>query len=288
MEKIAVAGLGLIGGSYGLALKATGKYEILGYDARPEHLKKALQRGIIDRPLEEKDYRDLKGLILAFPVHAIKEELPVYLDKTGDNTWIFDTGSIKYPIIQSVRNHPRRKNFIASHPIAGTEYSGPEAAFATLFEGKINIICNPEESHPGLLEEVKALHDLLGMQTYFMDAAEHDRHIAYVSHLSHVSAFMLGKTVQDVENNEKNLFLMAGSGFASTVRLAKSSPATWVPVFLENRGILLEVLDRYMDNLKAFKEILHKKDENALKTMLTEINRIGKLIDEIQEKHGKQ
>ncbi len=288
MEKIGIIGLGLIGGSFGLALKETGQYEIWGSDASPENLKIALERGLIDKVLEERHIKDMDGLILAVPVHIIKKILPHYLKKINPDAWIFDTGSIKYNIIRSVANHPQRDQFIASHPIAGTEYSGPLAARKDLFKNKINIICNPEESKKDLLDKVVDLHRQLGMETHFLDAREHDRHIAHVSHLSHVSAFMLGKTVADVEKDEKNIFLMAGSGFGSTVRLAKSSPDTWTPIFLENKKELIQVLRRYQNNLEEFITLLENAEHHKMKKLLKEINKLGTLIDNIEKQHGKR
>ncbi len=287
MKKIGIIGLGLIGGSYGLALKETGHYRIYGWDNRQEHLQTALDREIIDQVLKPENLSHLDGMILSVPVDKLPSLATEYLDKTPDNTWIFDTGSIKNNIAVALGNHPARERFILSHPIAGTEYSGPSAAKKDLFNGKINIITDPEQSRPEFLEEVKKLHENLGMQNFFMSSAEHDKHIAYVSHLSHVSAFMLGKTVLEVEKDEKNIFLMAGSGFASTVRLAKSSPHTWTPVFGENRREILKVLKAYRDNLNDFIRLLETGNREEIFHILQDINRIGTVIDRINRNHGK-
>ncbi len=289
MKNIGIFGLGLIGGSMGLALRHTGRYRVFGTDRNPEHLRKALERGLADAELRSEDIAQMDGIILAVPADVLPGLARRVLDQINPQAWVFDTGSVKSPVIEAVQDHPRRGCFVAAHPIAGTEYSGPEAAFATLFEGKINILCNPGDSDADALDAVTALfeHDL-GMDVYHLDATLHDVHIAYVSHLSHVSAFTLGKTVLDVEHDQHNIFLMAGSGFGSTVRLAKSSPDTWTPVLLQNRRALLPVLKTYGQNLKLFIDLLEKEDAAGLHRLLGDINRIGQIIDRITRKHGKQ
>jgi len=282
MEKIGIIGTGLIGGSYGLALRKTGNYRIYAADKNPAHLEAALETGLADEALAPENLAEMDGIILAVPVNILPGLAGEILDKTSGHTWIFDTGSIKSNIARRIAGHPERERFILSHPIAGTEYSGPSAAREDLFQGKINIICNPAESRKDLLNKVVQLHEQLGMQVHFLPAGEHDRHIAYVSHLSHVSAFLLGKTVMDVETDENNIFLMAGSGFASTVRLAKSSPATWTPIFMENRRYLLEVLEQYMHNLENFATLLKAGKEEEIFALLSQINEIGKVIDRIK------
>ncbi|NPA43298.1 MAG: prephenate dehydrogenase/arogenate dehydrogenase family protein [Chlorobi bacterium] len=281
MDIIGIIGLGLIGGSYGLALRKEG-YRILGADRNPAHLKEALSLGLIDAPLREKDYPHLRGLILAVPVDVLPRLAAETLDKISPRAWVADAGSIKSNIARAIKDHPRRGRFVLSHPIAGTEYSGPRAAQADLFRGKMHILCDPADSDPDVFREVENLHRRLGMHVRYLPSDEHDRHIAYVSHLSHVSAFMLGKTVLDVEPDARNIFLMAGSGFASTVRLAKSAPSTWVPIFMENRRYLAEVLERYIENLKKFATLLARRDAEEMHRLLEEINRIGRILDRIK------
>jgi prephenate dehydrogenase len=282
MKKIGIIGTGLIGGSYGLALRRTGKYKIYAFDRSASHLKTAIQKGLADEVLTDGLYSEMDGIILAVPVNVLPGLAVDVLNKTGKNTWIFDTGSIKSHLARKIKNHPQRKRFVLSHPIAGTEYSGPEAAREDLFENKINIICDADDSDPEILKHVVELHEDLKMINRFLNAGAHDKHIAYVSHLSHVSSFLLGKTVMDVEKDEQNIFLMAGSGFASTVRLAKSSPDTWTPIFLENKEALLEVLRSYIENLNKFVTLLEQNRSDEIKDLLNEINRIGKIIDGIK------
>jgi len=282
LKKIGIIGTGLIGGSYGLALKQLGGYRIYAADASRKHLNLALNAGLADEELTPDLYAEMDGIILSVPVDVLPRLAVEVLERTSRNTWIFDTGSIKSNLASFLSKHAERKRFVLSHPIAGTEYSGPGAAKTGLFEGKINIICNPGESDKNILKEVIDLHEKLGMTNHFLDAQEHDEHIAYVSHLSHISSFLLGKTVMDVESDEKNIFLMAGSGFASTVRLAKSSPDTWTPIFLENKTALLKVMRQYLQNLNYFASLLEEKKNEEIHTLLKEINKIGKIIDGIR------
>jgi len=289
MKHIGIVGMGLIGGSIGLQLRSTGRYRVYGSDTNPLHEQAALERGLMDERLTGENIPRMNGIIISVPVDALPRTTAYYLDRIHPDAWLTDTGSIKFPLARHLAAHPRRRQLVLAHPIAGTEYSGPQAAVPGLFRGKINILCDTAQSAPAALNAVKELFGQdLEMDLYEMDAATHDRHIAYVSHLSHVSAFMLGKTVMDNEPDEKNIFLMAGSGFASTVRLAKSSPATWTPIFTGNREHLLPVLRAYMKNLELFIDLLEQNNEQKIRDLLTEINYIGQVIDRIQGKHGKQ
>ncbi|MES2486445.1 MAG: prephenate dehydrogenase, partial [Bacteroidota bacterium] len=240
---VVVIGLGLIGGSLALDIKkAFPEAKIIGIDASEKHVEEALLLGIIDHAagchaelVEASAIKQADFVILAIPVNYIADVLPQILENVKDDAIVFDAGSTKAAICKAVENHPRRRNFIATHPIAGTEFSGPSAAIHGLFEGKTNIICEVEKTAFKLQEKAVALFAALGMRIRYMDAVSHDTHIAYVSHLSHISAFMLGKTVIEKEKDERDIFDMAGSGFASTVRLAKSSPTTWASIFRENK-----------------------------------------------------
>jgi len=221
-------------------------------------------------------------IIIATPVDTIPQIAKNVLDHIKPDALVFDTGSTKHKIAQAIAGHPNRGNFLLAHPIAGTEYSGPEAAFSGLFKGKMNMICDTNQTHPVILDKALQIFDNMGMQTLEMDSQEHDKHIAYVSHLSHISSFMLGKTVLDLEKDEQNIFTMAGSGFASTVRLAKSSPDTWTPIFMENKTPILQALEEYIDNLQAFKVLLYREDKAKMKRLLKYINYIGKIIDKLK------
>jgi prephenate dehydrogenase len=201
------------------------------------------------------------------------------LDQVSENTLIFDLGSTKAKLCALMTDHPKRSQYLAAHPIAGTEYSGPKAAFAELLDRKVLIICELEKTDLHLKEKAYKLFDALNLKLRFMDPEEHDRHLAFVSHLSHISSFMLGETVLQKMADEKNIFDMAGSGFASTVRLAKSSPAMWAPIFTENKENILGAMDSYIANLTAFRNKIAEKDQKGLYDEMAEINKIRDILD---------
>ncbi|WP_339705428.1 prephenate dehydrogenase [Algoriphagus aquimarinus] len=279
MQKLHIIGLGLLGGSFALAAK--NKFEnlvITGYDSSEKNLEDALNLGIIQEAKEAPD-ADTDIVILATPADTLSDLLLKTLDQIGENTLVFDVGSTKAKLCTLVADHPKRKQYLAAHPIAGTEYSGPNAAFAGLLDRKVTIICELEKTDLQLKEKAYELFDALNLKLRFMDAEEHDRHLAFVSHLSHISSFMLGKTVLQKMEDEKNIFDMAGSGFSSTVRLAKSSPAMWAPIFTENKDNILSALDGYISNLSAFREKIAASDGQALSDDMTEINKIRDILD---------
>ncbi|WP_460922251.1 prephenate dehydrogenase [Pontibacter brevis] len=277
---ICIIGLGLLGGSFALGLKARKlPVTVLGVDNNPRHASQALERGIADEVLPLEDAVAKADLVvLATPVNVILQQLPSVLDLLPEGATLIDFGSTKQQLCDAVANHPKREQFVATHPIAGTEYSGPEAAFAALLEGKTMIICEKENSHPASLAMVEKLCDSLTMPLRYMPAAEHDLHFAYVSHLSHISSFALGLTVLDKEKNEKNIFDMAGSGFSSTVRLAKSSPQMWAPIFSQNRENVSEALAGYITKLQQFKDAIDARDEEQTKAMMEKANDIRRIL----------
>ena len=279
--KTAIIGLGLIGGSMAIDLRKAGLATMLvGVDNNAVHAKRAMELGLVDEVggLEEAvNQADL--VITAIPVNAIKNVLFKVLDRISENSIVIDTGSTKSMICKAIENHPRRKQFIAAHPLAGTENSGPDAAFSGLFSQKTNIICEKEKSSDAALEAAARIFSALQLRTIFMDPVEHDKHVAYVSHLSHVSAFLLGQTVLDIEKDEKNIFNLAGSGFASTVRLAKSSPDMWAPIFEQNAEYLSQALLEYIMHLQKFQYHLMKRDVNELHRIMTSANHIRKVLE---------
>ncbi len=278
--KIGIIGLGLIGGSFGLALQNDKNIRLYGQDKY--HLDKAQELGLVHESLTDDLIPQMDIIILATPVDVIPKIAKNILDHIKPDALVFDTGSTKHKIAQAIAGHPNRGNFLLAHPIAGTEYSGPEAAFSSLFNGKMNMICDTNQTTPCILEKALQIFDNMGMQTLEMNSKDHDKHIAYVSHLSHISSFMLGKTVLDLEKDEQNIFTMAGSGFASTVRLAKSSPDTWTPIFMENKTPILQALEEYIDNLQAFKVMLYRENRSKMKALLQKINYIGSVIDNLK------
>ena len=279
MKKIHIIGLGLLGGSFGLAAKDKfPEILITGTDSSEKNLQDALNLGIIQEAKETPD-PDTDIVILATPADTLGDLLIKTLDQIEDNTLVFDVGSTKSKLCNLVADHSKRKQYLAAHPIAGTEYSGPKAALTGLLDRKVMIICELEQTDLSLKEKAYKLFDALNLKLRFMDPEEHDRHLAFVSHLSHISSFMLGKTVLQKMEDEKNIFDMAGSGFASTVRLAKSSPAMWAPILTENKDNILAALDGYISNLSAFREKIAASDGSGLSDEMTEINKIRDILD---------
>jgi prephenate dehydrogenase len=279
--KVTIIGLGLIGGSMALDIRKAGMAtELIGVDIHSKHIQEAQGLGLVDRVLAEDKALSIADLvILAIPVNTLGALLPSILDSIRDNTVVIDAGSTKGQICRVVSNHPRRAQFVAAHPLAGTENSGPNAAFAGLFAGKTNIICERERSSEHSIAVATKLFEALGMNTIYMEPDEHDRHVAYVSHLSHVSAFLLGHTVLDIEKDEKQIFSLAGSGFASTVRLAKSSPDMWAPIFEQNMEYLSQALQEYIIHLQKFQYHLMKKDTKEIHKIMTKANEIRRVLD---------
>ncbi|PIF60872.1 MULTISPECIES: prephenate dehydrogenase [unclassified Flavobacterium] len=283
--KVFVIGIGLIGGSMVLDIKTLHpEAKIYGIDNNESHLAEALALGVVDGAATFDDLVDADFVIVSVPVDVALIVLPKVLDVVGDNTIVFEVGSTKTPICEAVAHHPKRRNFIATHPIAGTEFSGPSAAIKGLFQGKTNIICEVEKTTFKLQEKALKLFTAMGMRIRYMDPKSHDKHIAYVSHLSHISAFMLGKTVINKEKDEQDIFDMAGSGFESTVRLAKSSPAMWTPIFKQNRKQVVKTLDEYISNLSKFKELLEKEDYDAIYNEMQSVNKIKEILNGINVK----
>jgi prephenate dehydrogenase len=282
-NKVAVIGLGLIGGSLALELKKRFDWTVIGVDSNENHAKKALELGIVDKISDFSVIESVDIVVLAIPVNYAPQLVSDVLDAVKDSALVFDVGSTKENICKKVVKHSKRVNFVAVHPIAGTEFSGPEAAIYNLFDGKVNIICDRELSSAESIEKTLAIFEALNMRTIFMNSVEHDKHIAYVSHLSHISSFMLGKTVLEIEKDEKNIFDMAGSGFESTVRLAKSSPKMWSPIFVENKKNILTSLDEYIKNLNEFRELIIAEDTEELKNSMSETNYIKDILKGIKK-----
>lgn len=282
INSISVFGLGLIGGSFALVIrKEFPDIKIYGVDHNPDHASKAFELNLIDEIKSADDQSVLESdlIILAIPVNAILEVLPQLLSNISPKTVVIDTGSTKSSICKIVRSHQNRSQFVAAHPIAGTEYSGPKAAFASLFKGKKNIICEFELYSEISKEKAKWLFELVNMDNIFMDAESHDKHLAYVSHLSHISSFMLGLTVLNIEKDEENILNLAGSGFASTVRLAKSSPDMWAPIFQQNKSYLSKALNEYILQLQHFQNQLEAGNSTELKALMSKANEIRKVLD---------
>jgi prephenate dehydrogenase len=282
MKNIYSIGIGLIGGSLAKDIKTLRPDVIIhGISRKESTLDEALELKLIDKKATLEDLKNADLVIISIPVDATVKLLPTILDLIPETGLVVDAGSTKVDICKVVENHPKRRNFLAMHPIAGTEHSGPAAAISGLFQGKTNIVCEVEKTTFKLQEKALKLFSDIGMRIRYMNPEAHDKHIAYVSHLSHISSFMLGKTVIDKERNERDIFDMAGSGFASTVRLAKSSPAMWTPIFKQNKNNVIETLEEYISNLSHFKELMKQDDFEAIYKEMESTNYIKDILNGI-------
>lgn len=277
---ITIIGVGHIGGSLAISLKENGfASHIVGVDARQEHLDKALRRRIIDEamPLEE-GIKAAKLIVLSTPVDIMMKLLPEILNFIGDHQVLIDVGSTKARILEAVAQHPNRARFVPTHPMAGTEYSGPEAAIPNLFDNKCTVLCDTDKSDPDAVALVEQMYASIPMRIVYLNAADHDIHTAYVSHISHISSFALALTVLAKERDEERIFELASGGFSSTVRLAKSSPDMWAPIFRHNRDNVLDVLDEHINQLSQFRSLLIKRDFDTFYQLIQEANQIRRIL----------
>ena len=280
---IGVIGLGLIGGSMALDLKRRSFADtVIGVENDPVNASAALNIGLVDEVVPFEDcVRRSDVVVVAIPVGAAVKMLPKVLDifeECGGDKIVIDTCSTKSQIVRSVHYHPRRGSFVATHPMAGTEYSGPWAAMPNLFDGRACIVANTEDSDPKAVATVEKLYGVLNMRPIYMNADNHDVHTAYVSHISHVTSFALALTVLEKEQDEKHIFDLASGGFSSTVRLAKSSADMWVPILTQNRDNVLHVIDTYLDKMKSFRDAIADFDEKKIESLIKEANKIKKII----------
>lgn len=275
-----IIGLGLIGGSLAKDLrKSHFATHITGVENNPEHAKQALELGLVDKiePLE-KAVKNTDLVIIAIPVDKEVELLPRLLDLIGFNTTVTDMGSTKRVITETVKNHEKRKNFVAAHPMSGTENSGPTAALEDLFRDRITILCDQEDSGPQHLALVEKMFQSLGMDIAYMTSDEQDHSTAFISHLPHAAAYALANAVQDKEDR-RIIFDLAGGGFRSTVRLAKSSGSMWHPIFQQNRNYVVESLDVYIKHLQEFRDCMFNKEDERLMELIVNANKIRTILD---------
>ena len=282
--KVGIIGLGLIGGSMAIDLKRKGfADEVLGVEADPLNAAAAEKIGLVDRTVTvDECLAESDIVVLAVPVGAAVRMLPMVLDRFGElkdeTKTVIDVCSTKEQLARCVKYHPQRRQYVATHPMAGTEYSGPWAAMPGLFDGHACIICDSEESSPKAVRKVETLYETLNMRTIYMNSSNHDVHAAYVSHISHVTSFALALTVLDKEKDEKHIFDLASGGFSSTVRLAKSSPDMWTPILSQNRDNVLHVMDTYIEKMQAFRKAIEDGDEEAVRRLIEDANRIRRII----------
>lgn len=276
---ITIIGLGLIGGSIALELKSQLCVTVFGVDKNTDHQQQAIALGLVSEIVTlQEGVEKADVVVLATPVDTVERLLPQVLDIAGPQTAVTDVGSTKASICKAVEDHKMRDRYVAAHPLAGTEFSGPQAALMGLFRNKKNIICEQELSAPDALETVTNVFKSLGLTSSYMGAREHDRHMAYVSHLSHVTSFTLGLTVLNIEKDEKQIFNLASTGFDSTARLAKSNPDTWAAIFDKNNEYLVEALDGYIDHLQKFRTSILASDTLATKALMSEANEIKRIL----------
>jgi len=278
-KKIAIIGVGLIGGSLAIQLHEKKiSSRLIGVDSSKEHAKKAVELELVDDTMNlDEAIRESDVIIMAIPVDKMVELLPSILNKI-DKQIVVDLGSTKSQLINVVKDHPKRGRYVATHPMWGTEYSGPQAAVRGAYENKAVIICNANESDVDALEWTKAMYKKIGMHLLEMEARAHDLHAAYVSHISHITSFALANTVLEKEKEEQAIFELASAGFESTVRLAKSNPAMWVPIFMQNKENVLDVLNEHIEQLKKFKESIEKGNNENLKGLIEDANKIRRII----------
>lgn len=277
---ITVIGVGLIGGSMAIGLKELGiAKKVIGVLRNTDSLAKAFELNIIDEalPLNEA-VKQADIIYIAIPVDATVEVVLQVLDLITDKQIIIDAGSTKFTLCEAVKNHPMRKQFVASHPMWGTEFSGPEAAVRDAFAGRACVICEKDRSSEAALKIVEKLYRDLQMHIIYMNAANHDIHAAYISHISHITSFALANTVLEKEKEEDTIFEMAGGGFESTVRLAKSSPAMWAPIFMQNKENILDVLNEHISQLRKFKASIEKENMDYLVELIENANKIKRIL----------
>ena len=276
---VTIIGTGLIGGSMALTLKEKGfATKVIGVDASEQHLAQALALGIIDQVLPLQEAVALSDLIIiATPINAAENLLPQILDIATKQV-VMDVGSTKNNICKIVSSHPKRGRFVATHPMWGTEYSGPEAAVKNAFTEKATVICSKEASDPDAATLVEQVYQTLGMHLLYMDAAAHDVHVAYISHISHITSFALANTVLEKEREEDAIFELASGGFESTVRLAKSNPSMWVPILMQNKENVLDVLNEHISQLRKFKTSLEKENPEYLLELIQKANGIKRIL----------
>jgi prephenate dehydrogenase len=279
--KISIIGVGLIGGSIALKLRQNGIADfIYGIDNNNDHLNEALDLKIIDAKVDlEYGIKNSDLVIIAIPVDSARKLLPDVLDLISENQTVMDAGSTKAGIVKAVKNHPKRSRFVAFHPMWGTENSGPKSAISDSFTGKAGVICNKEESAEDALQMVEKIVESLDMHLIYMNAEDHDVHTAYISHISHITSYALANTVLEKEREEETIFQLASSGFSSTVRLAKSHPEMWVPIFKQNKENVLDVLNEHIAQLRKFKAALEKENFEYLEELISNANKIRGILD---------
>jgi len=279
-DTITIVGVGLISGSFSMILKEKKLVRhVIGVSRTAQSINKALELGIIDEALPLEEAVKKSDLVyVAIPVDATIPVVQRIMDLVNEQQIVIDAGSTKQALCEALANHPMRRRFVATHPMWGTEYSGPEAAVRDAFAGRGCVICEKEKSDADAVDTVEKIYELLGMHVTYMNADAHDIHAAYVSHISHITSFALANTVLEKEKEENAIFELAGGGFESTVRLAKSNPSMWLPIFKQNREHVLDVLNEHITQLRKFKSCLEKENYTYLQELMENANKINRII----------
>ena len=279
-DSVTIVGVGLISGSFSLALKDRGLVRnVIGVSRTASSIAKALELGLIDEALPLEEAVKKSDLIyVAIPVDVTVPVMRQVMDLITGGQIVADAGSTKQALCESLADHPMRRRFVAMHPMWGTEHSGPEAAVRNAFEGRACVVCEKEKSDPDAVETMENLYRQMGMHMVYMDAESHDMHAAYISHISHITSFALANTVLEKEKEESAIFELAGGGFESTVRLAKSNPSMWLPIFMQNKEHVLDVLNEHIAQLRKFKSCLEKENYGYLRELMENANKISKIL----------
>ena len=279
-DSVTIVGVGLISGSFSLALKDRGLVRnVIGVSRTASSIEKALELGLIDEALPLEEAVKKSDLVyVAIPVDVTIPVMKQVMDLVTDRQIVADAGSTKQALCESLADHPMRRRYVATHPMWGTEYSGPEAAVRDAFKGRTCVICEKEKSDPDAVEVMESLYRQMGMHMVYMEADSHDMHAAYISHISHITSFALANTVLEKEKEESAIFDLAGGGFESTVRLAKSNPSMWLPIFIQNKEHVLDVLNEHITQLRKFKSCLEKENYGYLQELMENANKIRRIL----------
>ena len=279
--KATVIGLGLIGGSFALSLKDKGLCDtVMGIEHSEKSAQRALELGLVDRIASlDEALAESELIVLATPVDIIPTLAIKILNRIRPDQILMDMGSTKQELCEITSMHPNRGRMVATHPMWGTENSGPEAAQHGAFSGRTVVICEGEQSDKDALQLVEKIYQSLGMPIKYMSAEEQDTHCAYVSHISHITSFALALTVLEKEREEEHIFDLAGGGFESTVRLAKSLPQTWAPIFLQNKYNVLDVLREHIHQLQILRRMIERDDRDGLLEAMHKANKIRNILN---------
>lgn len=280
-DTVAIVGVGLIGGSLAYSLKDNGLVNrIIGVDENAENAAESVSLGIVDAVVSLDDailQSDL--IIVATPVSATEKILPIILNQITDKQIVIDVGSTKNSILKAVAHSTHLKRFLPTHPMWGTEFSGPAAAVHGGFVKKAVVLCSKETVDADVVTKISEMYLRIGMHLVDMDSSMHDMHVAYVSHISHITSYALANTVLEKEKQEEAIFNLASGGFESTVRLAKSPSSMWVPILMQNRTNVLDVLREHIDQLEKFYHFIAKDDWDGVQGLMENANKIRKVLD---------